>query len=206
MSNRNVADTSHGFSSIDMKFRWWYSLRKSDKLSASWSVFLLTTRPEATFFCHSLIFALLLLPFTDFIFKASNLTVCLIKLRLKVVALDLSCLAIRFERIRLLSKCRKLRAKCRYWRTISNIEIESVDQRFQRPSHRSQSNRPITSSKAQTLTGNYCDLRKRIRPVPQAVRIANECVAIRDGKSNGEWIRAFEIAMGVLLNAAQRRN
>ena len=132
-----------------MKFRWWYSLRKSDKLSASWSVFLLTTWPEATFFCHSLIFALLLLPFTDFIFKASNLTVCLIKLRLKFVALDLSCLAIRFERIRLLSKCRKLRAKCRYWRTLSNIEIESVDQRFQRPSHRSQSNRPIASSKSQ---------------------------------------------------------
>ena len=57
----------------------------------------------------------------------------------------------------------------------------------------------------QTLTGNFCDLRKRIRPVPQAVRIANECVAIRDGKSNAEWIRAFEIAMNVLLNATQRR-
>jgi hypothetical protein len=58
----------------------------------------------------------------------------------------------------------------------------------------------------QTLTGNFCDFRKRIRPVPQAVRIANECVAIRDGKSNAEWIRAFEIAMDVLLNAVQRRN
>jgi hypothetical protein len=58
----------------------------------------------------------------------------------------------------------------------------------------------------QTLNGNYCDLRKRIRPVPQAVKIANECVTIRDGKSKAEWIRAFEIAMNVLLNAVQRRN
>ncbi|HEU5313635.1 MAG TPA: hypothetical protein VFU08_07405 [Candidatus Udaeobacter sp.] len=58
----------------------------------------------------------------------------------------------------------------------------------------------------QTLTGNFCDLRKRIRPVPQAVRIANECVDVRDGKGRAQWIRAFEIAMGVLLNAAQRRN
>jgi hypothetical protein len=58
----------------------------------------------------------------------------------------------------------------------------------------------------QTLTANFCDFQSRIRPVPQAVRIANECVAIRDGKSHAEWIRAFEIAMNVLLNAAQRRN
>jgi hypothetical protein len=58
----------------------------------------------------------------------------------------------------------------------------------------------------QTLTGNFCDFRKRIRPVPQAVRIANECVDIRDGKSQAEWIRAFEIAFDVLLNATQRRN
>jgi len=58
----------------------------------------------------------------------------------------------------------------------------------------------------QPLTGNFCDFRKRIGPVPQAVRIANECVAIRDGKSHAEWIRAFEIAFNVLLNATQRRN
>jgi hypothetical protein len=58
----------------------------------------------------------------------------------------------------------------------------------------------------QTLTGNFCDFRKRIRPAPQAVRIASECVTIRDGKSHAEWIRAFEIAFNVLLNATQRRN
>jgi hypothetical protein len=57
----------------------------------------------------------------------------------------------------------------------------------------------------QTLTGNFCDFQRRIRPIPQAVRIANECVAIRDGKSHAEWMRAYEIAFGVLLNAAQRR-
>jgi hypothetical protein len=54
------------------------------------------------------------------------------------------------------------------------------------------------------LTDNLCDFRKRIRPVPQAVRIANECVNIRDGKSHTEWIRAYEIAFAVLLTAAQR--
>jgi len=56
----------------------------------------------------------------------------------------------------------------------------------------------------QTLTGNFCDSQKRIRPVPQAVRIANECVDIRGGKGRAEWIRAFEIAMGVLLTAQRR--
>jgi hypothetical protein len=58
----------------------------------------------------------------------------------------------------------------------------------------------------QTLTGNFCGFRKRIRPVPQAVRIANECVDIREGKSHAEWIRAYEIAFNVLLNATQQRN
>jgi hypothetical protein len=71
------------------------------------------------------------LPLRDLVRKGSYLHLCSIKFRLKIVSFRLSYLAIRLQRLRLLAKGRKLSSKCRYRLRIANIQIKSINQRFQ---------------------------------------------------------------------------
>jgi hypothetical protein len=108
-----------------------------------------------------LAFVFLNLELKDFLLKANYLLLCLVKLRLKVIALNFRSLQVRLDCIRLLSKRRKLHAKCRYWRTLANLQIEGVNEGLQRPLHGLKSSNAITSSKSQMWSDKPASLRRR---------------------------------------------